>query len=132
MAPDIGGAVAYLAWRKHLSHTDLAKRMGVHKSYMCKLCSRGMQTYLAHLPRLAVALGVSLADLLAIAQTPVAAVFGDPISREAALNMPLSRKQRNEIVRFVNKRGQRRECTGWQLRGYGSDGSGRRLPVHVE
>lgn len=87
-----GGAVLYVRWARGWSQKELAQRMQRPKSYVSKI-ERGGHPHLwrGTIERVAAGLEVSTADLLTLAEGPLAAIFSEPLSREIAKKMPLRR-----------------------------------------
>ena len=108
MREHIGGAIAYLAWRKGISFSKLAARMGVPRSYPSKICNERQGLYMTTVLRFAEALGVSFYELCMVSRSREAYIFSNYMTREIAKNLDGSRKERNMIVRFINQHGKRR------------------------
>ncbi len=87
-----GGAALYLRWARGWSQSELAQRMQCAKSFI-SMTERSVHPDLRvqSMQRFADALEVSMADLLTLAEGPLAAIFSDPLSREIAKKMPLRR-----------------------------------------
>ncbi len=104
----VGGAIAYLAWRKGLSFRQLAARMGVPHQYVSGVCNGRRGMYMTTVLRFADALGVSFYELCMVSRSREAYIFSNYMTREIAKNLDGSRKERNMIVRFINQHGKRR------------------------